>query len=371
MVRKDIKDLEARFKIPSLDAKSLSKSIFYPYMAPYLAKFNRYKGLAEKYVPPNLMKKGADKSTPDNIQPRPRDQGVTYEFTHGKSYPLFWVKKVSVSSKASASQYSGNLKGLITDITSNQPLIGLPTVAKLEGDFPGMQVSGFLGKLTLDNTKEISRIAYEFGVGSYPLAGKELVQSPDVQLAFKQANGSVQSHGQLIGLKDFSFELNNQFKNVDYQITSKTPAAEEILKAIFASLPPITLEVDGAGVLPGISMNINSNLGPELGKGFERQLQAKIAEARAKLQAFVDQEVGKNKAKLEADFNKAKAQVEGEVKKLQDQLNTEKAKGEGKITAAKKDAENQAKKGLESEVKKALGNDGDKKLEDLKRRFGM
>lgn len=369
MVRKDIKDLEARFKIPSLDAKSLSQSIFYPYIAPYLAQFNRYKGLAKKYVPPNLMDKKTDQ--PENIQPRPRDKGVTYEFTHTKSYPLFWIKRISVSSKAGPSQFAGDLSGLITDVTSNQPLIGRPTVAKLEGDFPGMKVSGFLGKLIIDNTKAISRIGYEFGVGSYAIAGKELVQSPDVQLAFKQANGSLRSHGELVALKDFKFELQNQFKNVDYQIASKTPVAEEVLKAIFSSLPAITLDVDGAGVLPGIALNINSNLGPELSKGFERQLQAKIAEARAKLQAFVDQEVGKNKAKLEADFNKAKAQVEGEIKKVQDQLNAEKAKGEGKITQAKKDAENQAKKGLESEAKKVLGEDGDKKLDDLKKRFGL
>ena len=370
MVKKDIKDLETRFKIPSLDAKSLSQSIFYPYMAPYLAKFYRYKGLAEKYAPPNLMSK-KDKTKPDTIQPRPREKGVTYEFPREKSYPLFWVKKISVSSKANASEYSGNLQGLVTDVTSNQLLIGRPTVAKLQGDFPGLKVQDFLGKLTVDNRQEVSRIGYEFGVGSYAMSGKELVQSPDVQLAFKTATGSLKSNGELVGLKDFKFELNNQFKNVDYQIASKTPAAEEILKAIFASLPAITLDVDGQGVLPGVSMNINSNLGPELSKGFERQLQAKLAEARAKLQAFVDQEVGKNKAQLEAQFNKVKSQVEGEIKKVQDQLNAEKAKGEGKVNQAKKDAENQARKGVENEVKKALGNDGEKKLDDLKKRFGL
>jgi hypothetical protein len=192
-----------------------------------------------------------------------------------------------------------------------------------------------------------------------------------VQIAFKQANGSLKSNGELVGLKDFKFELHNQFKNVDYQVASKTPAAEEILKAVFASLPAITLDADGAGELPGISMNITSNLGPELSKGFERQLQAKLGEARAKLQAFVDQEVGKNKAKLEADVNKAKSQAEGEVKKIQDQLNAEKSKGDAKVNQAKKDAENQAKKGVENEVKKALGPDGDKKLDDLKKRFGL
>lgn len=362
MVKKDIKDLESRFKIPSLDPKSLSRSIFYPYLAPYLAKFNRYKAVAEKYVPPNLMKK--DKSDePAQIQPRPRAEGISYEFTTPKSYPMFWVKKIQVTSVAGASPNSGNIKGLITDVTSNQILVGKPTVAKLEGNFPGMQIQDFFTQLVLDNTKPTSRIGYEFRVGSYPLDGKELVQSPDVQVSFKKANGGVSSKGELVGLRDFSFTMDNRFKNVDYVITAKEPIAQEVLTAIFAGLPAVSLEVSGGGVLPGISLNINSNLGPELSKGFEKQLQKKLAEARAQLQAYINEQVGSQKAKLEADFNKAKAQVEGEIKKIQAQLDGEKAKAEAKVDQAKKDTENQAKKAAEDQVKKAA--------EDLKKKLGF
>jgi uncharacterized protein (TIGR03545 family) len=363
MVKKDIKDLEARFKIPNLDAKSISQSIFYPYLAPYLSKFNRYKAVVEKYAPPNLMKKDKPEEVAD-IQARPRAKGITYEFTHGHSYPLFWVKRISISSKAGATPYSGDLQGLVTDVTSHQVLVGKPTVATLKGNFPGMQIQDFLGQLTVDNTKAVSRVGYEVRVGSYPLDGKELVQSPDVQVGFKKANGAITSKGELIGLKDFTFTLNNQFKNVDYTIASKTPIAEEILKAIFAGIPAITLDASGSGVLPGISLNLNSNLGPELSKGFEKHLQKKLTEARAQLQAYIDQQVGNQKAKLEADFNKSKSQVEGEIKKVQDQLNNEKAKAEAKITQAKQDAENQARKGVENEVKKAIPD-------DIKKRFGL
>jgi len=363
MVKKDIKDLEARFKIPSLDPKSLSQSIFYPYLSPYLAKFNRYKAIAEKYVPPNLMEKGQKADEPAQIQPRPRAEGVSYEFTHPKSYPMFWVKKILVTSVAGASPNSGNIKGLVTDVTSNQMLIGKPTVAKLDGDFPGMQVQDFHTQLVLDNTKPVSRIGYEFSVGSYPLDGKELVQSPDVQVSFKKANGGVSSKGELLGLRDFSFTMDNRFKNVDYVIGAKEPVAQEILKDIFAGLPPLSLEVSGSGVLPGISLNINSNLGPELSKGFEKQLQKKLAEARVKLQAYIDEQVGSQKAKLEADFNKAKSQVEGEIKKVQAQLDGEKAKAQAKVDQAKKDTENRAKKAGEDQVKKAA--------EDLKKKLGF
>jgi uncharacterized protein (TIGR03545 family) len=370
MVKNDIKDLETRFKLPSLDAKSLSQSIFYPYLAPYLAKFTRYKDLVHKYAPPNLMKKDK-KDEPAAIQPRPRAKGIVYEFIRTKSYPMFWIKRISISSKAGPGAHSGDLKGLITDVTSNQLLVGKPTVAKIEGSVPDMQVSDFLGQLTIDNRQEQLHLNYDFKVGSYALDGRELVQSPDVQVGFKKANGSLTSQGELIGLNNFSFSLSNQFKNVDFAVTAKNSTVEEIVKAAFASLPAITVNADGHGSLPAIALNVNSNLGPELTKGFEKQLQAKLADARAKLQAYVDEQVGKEKAKFETEFNKSKSQVEGEVKKVQDQLNAEKSKAEAKVTQAKKDGENQARKGVEDQVKKAIGPDGDKKLDDLKKRFGF
>lgn len=371
MIKKDIKDLETRFRIPKLDAKSLSTSIFMSYLQPYINQFSRYKELAVKYAPPKFVKKnGKDEPTGPEFQPHPREKGMVYEFALKNSYPMFWVKKISISSQAGGSAYSGNLKGLVTDVTSNQMLVGKPTVAKLDGDFPAQQVTGFTSLISVDNRKPDSEIKYQFGVGGYAIDGKELVNSPDVQIAFKKAVGGLTSKGQLIGLRDFTFDLNNQFRNVEYNVGAKDGNVQSILQGVFAGLPNVSLDVDGKGVLPAIDLNINSNLGPELQKGFEKQIQKKIDEARAKLQAFIDETVGKEKAKLEGDFNKVKAQIDGEVKKVQNQIEAEKAKATGKTDQAKKDAENQAKKGVEDQVKKALGGDGEKKLDDLKKQFG-
>ena len=375
MVKKDIQDLEARFHIPKLDAKSISESIFMSYLSPYISQFNRYKKIVEKYAPPNLMKNDKPKEAgaePDpEIQARPRALGITYEFSHPRSYPLFWIKKISISSQAGANPHSGNIKGQVTDVTSNQVLTGKPTEVQIQGDFPGLQVSDFLAHASIDNTKELSLVGFDFKVGSYAITGKELVKSPDLQIAFQKANGALTSKGQLLGLKDFSFTLNNQFKNVEYQVQSKNAAAEEIIKSVFAGLPTISLDADGKGQLPSLALNINSNLGPELGKGFEKQLQKKLAEARAKLQTYVNDQIGTEKAKFEAEINKSKSQIEGEVKKAQDQLNKQKELGDSKVNQAKKDAENQGRKQVESEAKKALGPDADKKVDELKKRFGL
>ncbi len=360
-VKTDIKSLEQHFRIPKLDAKAMSMAIFNKYMGPYKAKLFRYKALAEKYAPPNLMKK--DKNNEEVvIQPHPREKGISYEFGRLNSYPLFWIKRTAVSSQAGKTPDAGNIKGEILDITSNQRLIGRPTVATLAGDFPSMQIMGFLLRLSLDNTKSESVIDYAFKVSSYAILGKDLVQTPDVSIAFTKANGAMDIKGSLVGLKKINLAMNNQFSSIDYAVSSKNEIADQILKAVFAGIPVVNLTVDAEGVIPKVPFSINSNLGPELQKGFEKQIQAKIDEARKRIQAVVDEEIGKQKAQIEAQLNQLRGQFDKEVKKAQAQIEDQKKQAEGKVEQAKKDAENQAKKGLEKE--------GQKALDDLKKKLG-
>lgn len=362
MVKKDIQDLEARFKIPKLDAKSISQSLFRPYIQPYMNKFYRYKAMADKYMPPNLKKKGKDEPD-DQIQPRPRAKGVSYEFGRPNSYPLFWIKKISVSSQAGATPQAGTVEGLITDVTSNQVLTGKPTVAKLSGGFPADEIKDFKLMMSLDNTKTLSEILFELGVGSYPVAGRPVVQSPDVSLAFTKAAASLSAKGSLVGLREIKFDLNNNLNNVVFDVQAKDATVGQILKGIFDGIPTVTMNADIKGTLPDFSADISSNLGPEIQKGFAVQVQKKIDEARAKIQAFVNESIGKEKAKLEAEIAKFKAQIDGEMKKVQDQLNAQKSQAEAKVKQSKKQAEDQAKQGAQKELQKAA--------EDLKKKFGL
>lgn len=361
-VQTDIKSLEQHFRIPKLDAKAMTMAVFNRYLGPYKAKLFRYKALADKYIPPNLLNK--DKKNEDVvIQPHPREKGISYEFGRLNSYPLFWVKRTAVSSQAGKTPDAGNIKGEILDITSNQRLIGRPTVATLAGDFPSMEVMGFLLRLSLDNTQAESIIDYKFKVASYLIASKDLVQTPDVNIAFRKATGAMGIEGKVVGLKKISLALDNKFSNIDYAVSSKNEIADQILKAVFAGIPLVTLNVDGQGEFPNIPLSVNSNLGPELQKGFEKQIQAKIDEARKRIQALVDEEIGKQKAQIEAQLNQLKAQLEKEVKKAQAQLEEQKKQAESKVEQAKKDAENQGRKSLEKE--------GQKALDELKKKLGF
>ncbi len=362
MVKKDIQDLETRFKIPKLDAKSISQGLFRPYIQPYLNKFNKYKAMADKYMPPNLKKKNKDEPE-TNIQPRPRAKGVSYEFGRQNSYPLFWIKKILVSSQAGVSAQAGNIEGLITDVTSNQVLTGKPTVATLKGGFPADEIADFKLMVSLDNTKTLSEIIFNLGVGSYPVAGRPVVQSPDVSLAFAKAAASLTAQGSLVGLRELKFNLSNSLNAVKFDVQAKNETVGEILKGIFDGIPVVNVNADISGTLPNFKADISSNLGSEIQKGFEKQVQKKIDEARQKIQAFVNESIGKEKAKLESEIAKFKSQFQGEIKKVQDQLNSQKAQAEGKINESKKRAEDQAKQGLQKE--------GQKAVDELKKKFGF
>jgi uncharacterized protein (TIGR03545 family) len=164
MIKKDIQDIEARLKIPKLDAKNLTQAVFMQYVSPYLAKFNRYKATAEQYLPPNIMKKKTEDET--QIKPHPRSKGVTYEFGKANSYPLFWIKKIKISSQAAVAE-QGELKGLITDVTSNQKLVGKPTLIEVQGDFPSKQVYGMKTTLSIDGRPSPSVIQFAFNIRDY------------------------------------------------------------------------------------------------------------------------------------------------------------------------------------------------------------
>lgn len=385
LVKADIKTLEARFRIPKLDAKTLARGIFGQYLDPYLARINTYKAMAEKYIPPKYLKKGTAKDAEPEFQPHPRAKGVTYEFGRQNSYPMFWVKKISVSSKANQEMGIGDLSGQILNVTSNQSIINKPTEMKLAGSFPVNQIEGVKLNVGIDTRGDASKISYDFGVGSYPVEPREILNSPDVQLKLNQAVGAFTSTGVVTGLKEYSIKLSNVLRKSDFVVTAKNEIVDDVLKNVFKALPDITIDAGGRGEFPELTVDFESNIGPELARGLERQVSLKIEEAKAKLNAYISEQVGKEKAKIEGEIAKFRAQVDGEVKKLQAQLDSQKKAGEAKVEAAKKDTENRVnaekkaaedranaeKKAAEDRAKKQAEDEAKKAADALKKRFGL
>ncbi len=372
LVQSDMKSLEAHFKVPKLDAQAMTKALFQKYAGPYLAQFSKYQKLAHQYLPPGLLQKKSEQKKEDEniqIQPRARDRGISYEFGKPNSYPFFWLKKALISSKATPSIPGlGNLTGEALNVTSNQTLIGQPTQLNFRGDFPALEINGVDAQLTLNHTKHPYKESFSAKVASYPVDKKMLVASKDIELGFSKAVGSTLIKANYSdSLLDFS--ISNAYKQLDYIVSASNKEVDNILKSIMSKIPMWTIDASGSGILPDLPVELKSNLGKEISSGFERVLQQKIDEAKAKIKKIIDEAIGKEKSKFEYELNKAKSQAEAEIKKIKDTLDKQKSEMENKADAAKKEEGNKAQKQLESEVKKRLGPDAQKKLDDLKKKI--
>ncbi len=377
-IKKDIDTLKSRFKIPKIDAVSFAKELFMGYLTPYMQKLDRYKKTAQKYLPPKYAKMldGQKQTKPadDAIQPLPRSEGVTYEFPVKNGYPLYWIQKVKVSSKSNAQADYGDVSGLISNITSNQRQIGLPTTAKIEGDFNKFNVNGIKLNATLDNRQVDSVIKADFAVGSYFLESLKLFENKDGSISIPKTRVSLNSSIDVIALKNFDIQLKNVFNDVNFDVKASDQALNEVLQSTMGGIHSFDLQAAAKGELKNLGIEIRSSLGTELEKGFSNLLQNKVKEANEKLQATINAEVGKLKGQLDNQVAALKNQTQGEIKKVQSQVDDQKKQIEAKIAQAKNDFDNQAnkaKKDAEDKARKQVEDEAKKKAEELKKRLGL
>ncbi len=367
-IKTDIATLKSKFKIPKIDAASFAKALFMDYLTPITQKVDRYKRLAEKYLPPKYAKmvngqKVAVEKPDDTIQPHPRDKGTTYEFPVTNGYPLFWIQKVKISSTSNARADYGDFKGLIGDISSNQHQTGRPTTLDIKGDFKSMNVSGIKLFAELNNTKPASVVKFTMGVGSYMLNNLNLMQSKDGQISIPSSNTSALASGEIVDFKQYDLKLKNQFNNVDFKVSTPDKTINDVLTQTLSVIKSFDLEATAKGELKSLDIDIRSSLGGDLQRSFENLLKAKIAEANEKLQKSINDEIGKLKSQVQAQTDGIKNQVQGEVNKVQGQVNDQKKMAEDKVNLAKKDFENQAKGKVQGEAQK--------QIDDLKKKFGF
>lgn len=368
-VQADVKELEAHFKIPKLDAKAITNTLFRRYAGPYLVQINKYQSLAHQYLPPGLLEKKTDGEEDLQIQPRSRERGISYEFGKPNSYPFFWLKRASISSKATPGEPSlGNLKGEALNITSNQTLTGVPSEIKLSGDFPELNIKGIGAEITINHTKRPFREILNAKVDSYPSDKKMLVSSKDIEVGFNKAIASAQIKASYSdGMIDFA--LSNSYGQLEQIVMASNKEMNDILQSVMAAIPNWTIEASGSGTIKDLPIEIKSNLGTEIARGFEKILNEKIAEAKAKVKKIVDEAVSKEKAKLESEINKAKNQFNSELNNLKEVLAKQKNELQFKVDEAKKEETKKAQKQIESEIQKRLGPDATKKLDELKKKI--
>lgn len=372
LIKSDIKNIQARMKLPDFQGDKLVKALAYPYIKPYLLKFQKYEGLAKKYLPPNLVNKSEKKSDDVPIQPHPRAKGVVYEFGRPNSYPLFWLKRAGISSKANAALNMGDMSGELLNVSTNQALTGKPITLDLKGDFPSLDMSGMSLNLTIDHRRPQFLIDFAFQIQKYLIENKNLLSNKDLSIGFAKTNGFLNLTSQFKQGEGVVVDIKNEFTQMDYTIESKSKELKQFMDSVFASIQKLFIGTHAEGQFPKLAISFDSNIGPELEKAFRTQINAKIEEAKKMIEAHVNEQVEAQKKNIQAQVDKLKNQVQAEVQKINAQVDAQKKEANAQVDKAKADANkqtDQAKKKAEEELKKKLGKDGQKKLDELKKKF--
>ena len=358
-VREDLKALEKRLQLPSLEVESMTKSLFGAQFAKWLSKGEQYRNRVESYMPPPKKASGESAVKPQ-LKPRERARGVNYAFGRPNSYPLFWLKLAKISSRAENSPFAGELEGSLSDLSSAPELVSRPTLLSVNGDFPGREIRNLKMEITFDHRTANPRQNLVLEIGAFAVGAAHFVQSDSVTFGMNKATGQLQVKGTL---QEGQIELSTgtEFENIDYAISASHPEVASILKGVSQDLPAIRLQADIKGPWDDLSLHMQSNLGDAIVSGFRRQIQERVEKARQQLALFIEQRVTEERKKLQDQIQLLEQQLNLALQQAQSEAN--KAKDEVQTQAAK--AQNQAQNAARQE----LENAGKKALEDLKKKF--
>jgi len=347
LIKQDIKDLESRLKIPKIDVADFSKGLFGKMVSENLAKYKKYIDLGRQYMPPPKDK--SKETTKVEIRPKERSEGQDFSFPKAKAYPTFWLQLARITSKENQSEYSGNLGGEITHLTSQPRVIGKPLTIDIKGNFPKQQINGLQATVVVDHTTDDAFEKFDIAIQEYPITkGFTLSDSKDVKFAVTNAKGQLDVTG-VSRDGDLNFNLQNKFQNVGYDISAKSKIVQEILTNVTQGIPMVDLNAKVTGPWNKLSWSIRSNLGDELSNGFKQQLQAKIDEAKKKLDAFIQERIGAEKAKLTQQYEQIKGQFDKQIEGKKKELEGAKKQAEAEMNKKKGGSKDQ----LKSEAKKA------------------
>ncbi len=307
LVNEDIKNVQASLNLSDLNPKELSRALFSNLIAQKLGSYAKYLALAEKYM--SGSKKKSKAADADLIPPK-RGTGKNYRFAITTAYPLFWLQKATISSKASDAGFTGNISGLLTNVTSDPHVVGQPAILDVKGDFPQPKVMNTHLNVTLDHVNDpVDSIT--MSIGSYPVAKLSLTDSGDLKLGIQEAVGESTIRG-VYKNSSVDFNLNNNFQSVKYDIAA-SGAIKEALTTVLAGIPKVSVSAHASGSLDKLDLSVESNLGTELSNGLQKLIQGKIDAIKKQIHDEIENKISGPKKQLGEEINKSTGQASSEA----------------------------------------------------------
>ena len=320
LAREDVRGLQSRMHLPSLDAATLSRALFGMDVLGKVQQARGYMDQARRYMP---TKKEQQKP---KVAPETRSKGRDYVFGTPKGYPSFWLRKALITSPATGGR--GGISGEILDVSTNPPLTGRPMVATLRGNFPQRAISGVKAELVIDHTKNEPLESLKLEVGRYAVAGRSLVNSQSLALDIANAQAATSFSAALRGEK-VDMRLGNRLSGVAFETRAQSAVVREMMAASLGGLSRVNMDAQVSGNWNDLNWKLSTNLADALASGMRRYLQGKMDEAKARIENLVNGQIGEQKkrltarqAELESRLKSALAERQAQVDKLRSELDS-------------------------------------------------
>jgi uncharacterized protein (TIGR03545 family) len=345
LVKKDIADLESRLKLPRLDAGSIAQELFGNAVLDKVGHLEKYVTMAREYMPP---KKADGEQAP--AKP-PRGQGKTYQFPVTGGYPSFWMKRAVISTTGANSAAGGDVTGRLLDLSSSQAQTGKPWVLDLKGDFPKQNFRGLIAAVIVDHRTSDPVESMKASIAEFPVPAQMFSESQSLKFGINQAMGSAAIDASMRGGR-LKLVSDNVFSKVDYNFAATSKILDSALKSVVSSMPTFNVKAEVEGTLTDLKVGIDSNLASAIQKGLGKEVQAKLNEARAKLNTLVQAKIAEPKKALTSRYEGTRSMVTSQVDARKKQAETIVAQAQSKISEIQKKGAAPQQKALEGLKKK-------------------
>ncbi len=350
----DYKLIVGKLKLESLETGNISRIIFGPIWVGRVNKALYWVETARKYMPP----KGEEKK--EKVK-KERRKGRDIKFPLKVVLPKFLVKKVNVSG---GKEEFLSFEGLVTDITSNQSLLGRPTNIDLSGKFMKHKLSDITFTGLINHVTEKPKDSFKLTVKGIDMKGASLGKVEYIPTEVKK--GTVDINTTFSLEEDYlENEIKAEMKRVEFVTKKglKKNSFEYIINDVFSSINLLTLGGKLYGRPDDLKFTLSSNLDKIIaqkikaifGKMLEeakRQIRDRldgiIEEKRGELVKIYDKKMGELNDKIKANTGLVQEQldiVDARIKEGQKEMNQT-------LEKERKKKEDELKKEIEKGLKK-------------------
>ncbi len=339
-IKADYDRAMAKAKLPQLNTENMGKLLFGERL---INQFNQYLG----YVA--TAREYSDKysaGTPEKKSP-PRLKGQDIRFSSIQDRPKFWIRQIQLSGQT---EDEIDLEGNVTDIVSNQKIIGKSTIFNIRGGKTAKINVSLDGELNY--LEEIPAEAFRLNYAGFSLANTRLSKSRLLPNTVKTGSGDVFTSLSINGDNidgSVKFTAKNLIFAQDAGNTQKTKI-EQIIQSILTGISTVEATASIKGQGGRISFKIQSNLDRIFAERLKEVVGQEIQAAKARIRDEIDKRIDEQRKRLDSLVREKEDLIRQQIQKYEKQIADLNALADSKKAEIEKAIANQ-KGDLEKKVK--------------------